>query len=252
MNVFEWFNQSPEFAWGSLIVLFVVLFGALLIGGRTTTQPQPPSAPTTTTGLPIELTREPTRQFNKVIIMIAEGLGSLIPNEMANLVLRKWEAVGKPNDWLVITTGCKTTGPQLVEVMANDDTDAAKRIELHEEMESTIPYVALRNAGFPEEQMLLETKSDNTFGQTREVRLLLQEVTGFTDQELPITIVCHDLHVKRTTRLFKKAGYIVNEIWAVRYQADPTQPLFHMRQPRPIYWALEQLIAIRDRLKGWL
>jgi uncharacterized SAM-binding protein YcdF (DUF218 family) len=121
-------------------------------------------------------------------------------------------------------------------------------------MEATIPYEALRTAGIPEDQMLLETTSDNTYGQTQEVRRLLKAVAVNFDEDcqLPVTLVTHDLHSKRVIALFEKHGYQVADTWLRKYAPDATQPIWWMRRSRFTHRIGEAVATLRDRLKGWL
>lgn len=273
MNVFQFLTQTPEFAWGSIIVVGLLVFISavarkssspnlvVVTPAQPTVATAPPSTSTghqpisTSYGLPLELKRDMgDRFFDRVIVIIAEGLGGLIPNEQAKLVRQQWEAAGKPTSWLIITTGCKSVGADTIEVMANDDLDPAKRLRLPERMEATLPYEALRTAGMPEGQMLLETKSDNTYGQTQEVRQLLKAAVINFDEDglIAVTLVTHDLHSKRVVRLFETHGYKVEDLWLTPYLPDSTQPIWWMRRSRFTHRIGEAVATLRDHLKGWL
>jgi hypothetical protein len=256
MNAFQFLTQTPALAWGFIIAVGLLLFVSAVAPKSAAPKTASGSRGSTaaSSGLPIELKRDLGNQFDRVIVIIAEGLGDLIPSAPARFVEGEWAAAGKPTSWLIITTGCKSVGTDTIDVMANDDRDAAKRLHLPKRMEATIPYEALRTAGIPEDQMLLETTSDNTYGQTQEVRRLLKAVAVNFDEDcqLPVTLVTHDLHSKRVIALFEKHGYQVADTWLRKYAPDATQPIWWMRRSRFTHRIGEAVATLRDRLKGWL
>jgi hypothetical protein len=191
--------------------------------------------------------------FTTLVVMIAEGFGS-IPVVMAHRAYTEWNAAGRPADWLFICTGDKIVakGSKVTILMADGSHAEISQCE------ATISYEKLLKFGVPENQLLVENRSGNTYGQTLEVRReLVNGVT--TPSSLPsvidVILCTHKLHYPRTYDLFVKNGYTIANKILVPYKRElkmQDRNQWHMCLPSIGYMAMEMVALLRDKAKKWL
>lgn len=195
--------------------------------------------------------------FQKLIIMVPEGLGIFTNRKLTKLVGDKWNVAGKHGDWLFCVCGKKEIHPdKKMVVMDNLDTNQCCQITSRKEF--TMLYDGLRQLGISATQIVFESESNNTYEQALNVKRLFASIA---EKPLlypcPITIVCNDIHAYRVRAIFNRTSwYTVDQVWTVRYNCDRSNPLncenwFHYL-PRPLYQVAEAAIIWRDKRRGLL
>jgi len=191
----------------------------------------------------------PSEKNNKpscrVFFILAEGFGK-IAEEMVSLVAQKWEDAGRPADWYFVCTGCKRSADSY-------------QVYWDEKRQSYLPiteaghvYKLLRKKGIPYWQLVIEDESDNTEEQVELLPRFIRQGLHTDVHDLSITLVCHDLHVRRALEICHDAGLVITWTLTVQYKGDLRQPLRqlgHMRLPRPLYFITEEVKRLTRRRK---
>lgn len=197
--------------------------------------------------------------FRKLIIMIPEGLGFDTNRNLTKVAANKWDMAGRPSDWLFCTCGKKEIHPDVtIEIIDNFNTNLHCDVTLRKEF--SMMYCRLFELGVPEEQLVFESQSNNTYEQALYIKeLFVQIAEEPLPQPCPVTVVCNDIHAPRVQGILNHTGWYSiddDQVWTARYKRDYSNPLNHENWfhylPRLLYQIAEAVITWRDRRKDLL
>ncbi|MCX6808042.1 MAG: YdcF family protein [Candidatus Berkelbacteria bacterium] len=186
-------------------------------------------------------------------------MGQETVDRLTDVAVTAWKKAGSDSTILFIVGGKKAIDPEQKCVLMSN-TDESKECLVPARQECSMLYWGLVTKGVPKDQIIWEDQSDNTHSQVLEYENLIRELASEKSNlpdKISVTLVCHDLHLKRAKLLFRAQNrFYIQGVLTIPYRPDPSQPLnggnWFQRLPAPLYWLLEKAVTARDYLKGWI